>query len=51
LETFNNVVFWLREHSIIGMMVVFSLITISAYWPGKRAEMERYAAIPLRDDE
>jgi cbb3-type cytochrome oxidase subunit 3 len=50
MDTFNTIVLWLRLHSIIFMLAVFTLIVIAAYWPGRRAEMERDGAIPFRDD-
>ncbi len=51
MQMFNDVVLWLRLHSVIFMIAVFSLIVISAYWPSKRAQMQTYGQIPLRDDE
>ncbi len=50
MEIFNHAVLWLRLHSVIFMLAVFSLIVITTYWPGRRKEIERNAMIPLQDD-
>ncbi len=41
---------WLQLHSIIIMLVVFCLVAITTYWPGRRTSQERHGLIPLRDD-
>jgi cbb3-type cytochrome oxidase subunit 3 len=41
---------WLQLHSVLAMIVVFGLLVIATYWPGRRAEIERDGMIPLRDD-
>ena len=48
---FQSAVHWLQLHSIIWMLVVFSLVAVTTYWPGRRASLERNGSIPLRDDE
>jgi cbb3-type cytochrome oxidase subunit 3 len=50
MELFNEIVLWLRLHSVIMMIAVFGLIVITTYWPGRRAEIERSGSIPLRED-
>ena len=50
MESFNHTIEWLRLHSVIGMCVVFGLIVVATYWPGRRAEIERNGAIPFRDE-
>ncbi len=51
MQNFNDIVLWLRLHSVVAMIGVFSLIVISAYWPSRKAEMQNHGMIPLRDDE
>jgi cbb3-type cytochrome oxidase subunit 3 len=50
MQIFNDIVLWLRLHSVIGMTAVFGLIVIATYWPGRRAAIEQDADIPLRDE-
>lgn len=51
MADFQTIVHWLQLHSIILMLVVFSMIAVTTYWPGRRASLERNGSIPLRDDE
>ncbi len=44
------VLHWVQLHSIIMMVIVFSLVVITTYWPGRRASQERHGLIPMRDD-
>jgi cbb3-type cytochrome oxidase subunit 3 len=46
----HDIIFWLLKWSPVGVGVVFSLILITTYWPGRKARFERDAEIPLRDD-
>ena len=41
---------WAEHYSIVIMMLVFIGIVIGAYWPSRKAEMERRGRIPLEDD-
>ncbi|MBS0558741.1 MAG: cbb3-type cytochrome c oxidase subunit 3 [Proteobacteria bacterium] len=41
---------WASHYSIVIMMLVFVAIVIGAYWPTRKAEMERRGRIPLEDD-
>jgi len=50
MEFFNDVVLWVRLHSILAMIVVFTLIVINAYRPGMRKALEQDGMIPFRDD-
>ena len=50
MTTFQTLVHWLQLHSVIAMIAVFALIVVSAYWPSRRAAIERNGMIPLRDD-
>jgi cbb3-type cytochrome oxidase subunit 3 len=45
-----DLVLWLRNHSVVPMLLVFLLIVISAYAPAARRKMQQHAEIPLRDD-
>lgn len=46
-----NTIIWVRDHSVIPMLLVFLLILVSAYAPQRKAYLQRQADIPLRDDE
>jgi cbb3-type cytochrome oxidase subunit 3 len=48
--TANDVVMWLIAHWIVPTTIVFLLILVTTYWPGRRARFERDAMIPLHDD-
>ncbi len=50
MEYFNDVVLWLRLHSVIAMIVVFAVIAIHAYWPSRRDALQQNGLIPFRDD-
>jgi cbb3-type cytochrome oxidase subunit 3 len=50
MQAFNDIILWLRLHSVIGMIGVFTLIVVATYWPGRRASIERNGSIPMRDD-
>jgi cbb3-type cytochrome oxidase subunit 3 len=47
---FATMLHWVQLHSVVMMIVVFSLIVITAYWPGRRDSLQQDAMIPLRDD-
>lgn len=42
---------WFQAHSVLGALALFGVIAIGAYWPGRRARMQNYAMIPLKDDQ
>jgi len=46
-----DMIIWVRDHSVIPMLLVFLLILVSAYAPQRKAYLQRQAFIPLRDDE
>ncbi len=50
MQDFIHAVSWLRTHSIIPMMIVFVLIAVTTYWPGRRKTIERNGMIPLQDE-
>jgi len=41
---------WLVQYSIVPVLLVFVLVVVSAYLPGRKREMERNARIPLDDE-
>ncbi len=48
--TFKDVIIWLVGHWVVPTGLVFLLILVTTYWPGRRASFQRDAMIPLRDD-
>jgi cbb3-type cytochrome oxidase subunit 3 len=44
------IIVWMMQHSIVLMLLVFVLILVTTYWPGRRARIERNGFIPLEDD-
>jgi hypothetical protein len=41
----------LVQHNwIIPVFVVFLLILLTTYWPGRKSRIERHGRIPLEDD-
>ena len=43
-------VMWLQHNSILLVFVVFVLILLTTYWPGRKPHIERHGRIPLDDD-
>ncbi len=41
---------WMQQHAIVPVFLVFVLVVLTTYWPGRRQAMERHARIPLDDD-
>ncbi len=41
---------WLRDYSIVFMLVTFVLLVAVTFWPGRRPRFDRDARIPLQDD-
>jgi cbb3-type cytochrome oxidase subunit 3 len=41
---------WLQHHSTLLMLIVFLLIVLSTYRPGRKKAIEKYGQIPLADD-
>ena len=50
MQDFNDAILWLRNHSVLPMLVVFTLIAVATYWPGRRKSIESHGAIPFRDE-
>lgn len=45
-----DILLFLMRHSVVWVGVVFLLLLVTTYWPGRRARFEHDANIPLRDD-
>jgi cbb3-type cytochrome oxidase subunit 3 len=45
-----SIITWLQHNWIAPVVVVFLLILVSTYWPGRKSQMERHGRIPLEDD-
>jgi|tagenome__1003787_1003787.scaffolds.fasta_scaffold14544544_2 cbb3-type cytochrome oxidase subunit 3 len=41
---------WLRDYSIVFMLVTFVMLVAVTFWPGRRPRFDRDAHIPLQDD-
>ena len=40
---------WLQTHSVVMVLVVFVLLVVTTYWPGRRSRFDNDAMIPFRD--
>ena len=45
-----DLIIWVRNHSVVPMLIVFLLILVSLYAPGRKQHVERHGLIPLQDD-
>ena len=45
-----EIILWLRNHSVVPMLLVFLLVVAAAYAPRHKAGLQQHAFIPLRDD-
>jgi cbb3-type cytochrome oxidase subunit 3 len=45
-----NAILWLRDHWSVPMLIVFLLILFANYAPGRGAQIQKNAQIPLRDE-
>ena len=50
METFFATALWLQQYSVVLMVLVFSGLMVTVFWPGRRERFERDAQIPLNDD-
>ncbi len=41
---------WFQQHSVVFMLVVFLLIVVTTFWPGRKPRFDRDSRIPLEDD-
>jgi cbb3-type cytochrome oxidase subunit 3 len=45
-----DLIVWAMRYSIVGVGLVFILIVLTTYWPGRKSRVERNGMIPLEDD-
>ena len=45
-----DLIAWLQHHWIVPVFLIFVLIVVSTYWPGRKSRIERHGRIPLEDD-
>ena len=50
MADFMTVIFLLKQYSVVVMSVVFTLIVVMLFLPGRKARFDRDARIPLDDD-
>jgi cbb3-type cytochrome oxidase subunit 3 len=43
-------ILWLQHTSVLFVFIVFVLLVVTLFWPGRRARFDRDARIPLDDD-
>jgi hypothetical protein len=41
---------WIEHYSIVVVFVVFALLLVTTYWPGRKATLESQGRIVLDDD-
>ena len=41
---------WLQHNWIAPLFIVFVLILLATFWPGRKSQIERHGRIPLEDD-
>lgn len=46
----HTILYELQHYSIVIVGIGFLAVVVPAYWPGRRAAMQRHAMIPLEDD-
>ena len=47
---FMAVIFLLKQYSVVVMSIVFTLIVVTLFLPGRKVRFDRDARIPLDDD-
>lgn len=45
-----DLIVWMMRYSIVPVVLVFIVILLTTYWPGRKARVERNGLIPLQDD-
>ena len=45
-----TVITWLQHNWILPVVIIFVLIVLTTYWPGRKSQIERHGRIPLEDD-
>lgn len=48
--TIHTVLHFLQHYSVVLVGIGFACVVVTAYWPGRKAAMQRHAMIPLEDD-
>lgn len=48
--TLLSIVRFLQHYSVLIVGVGFLAVVLGAYWPSRRAAMERHGMIPFEDD-
>jgi len=41
---------WIEHYSIVVVFIVFALVLVTTYWPGRKATLESKGRILLDDD-
>ena len=41
---------WLRDYSIVLMLLTFVVLMALTFWPGRKQRFDRDGQIPLQDD-
>ena len=41
---------WLGHYSVVLMTVMFLVIVVATYWPGRKSKIEQQGRIPFEDD-
>ncbi len=45
-----GLIVWMMRYSVVGVVLVFLMILLTTYGPGRKAQVERNGRIPLEDD-
>jgi cbb3-type cytochrome oxidase subunit 3 len=45
-----NLIMWVEHNSILAILVVFLLIVLTTYWPGRKSKIEAHGRIPFEDE-
>lgn len=46
-----EILLYLTRYALVAAVLVFVLIVVTTYWPGRRGRFDQDANIPLRDDK
>ena len=45
-----NIIIWIQHNWILPVILIFVLIVLTTYWPGRKSQIEQHGRIPLEDD-
>jgi cbb3-type cytochrome oxidase subunit 3 len=45
-----SLIVWTQQHFLVPVLLVFLLVVVTTYWPGRRQSMEHDARIPFDAD-